>query len=142
MFHENKHNLGLIRGQIREKLSSISSSLFYNAFHLLSVLSHWLPFHNKTSQAKAGPECYGQEKELTNTVPHPVTFLSASQALERGACLQILGVSPLVKESIGLPVYQIDSQESGASAWILQSLLPTSELYRWSLMTFKTRTRP
>lgn len=75
-------------------------------------------------------------------MPHPVTFLSASQTSEQGACPQILGVSPLVKESIGLLVYQIDSQESGASAWILQSLLPTSELYRWSLMTFKTRTRP
>ena len=69
MFHKNKHNFGLIRGQIREKLSSISNSLFYNAFHLLSVLSHWLQFHNKTSQAKEGPECYVNEKELNNTVP-------------------------------------------------------------------------
>lgn len=63
MFHKNKHNFGLIRGQIREKKNyQVFPIHYFNVPHLLSVLSHWLSLHNKMNQAKEGGGCYCQEE--------------------------------------------------------------------------------
>lgn len=143
MFHKNKHNFGLIRGQIREKKNYQGFPVHYfNVPHLLSVLSHWLSLHNKMNQAKEGGGCYCQEEgaaehwapcdlplcwpgpQRGRALPQNSWWVPIGQRINWPSCL-LISLSRVWSQGL-------DSPELGSH----------SELCRRSLTTSKTRTRP